>query len=279
MSIVTIMRLTIREAMRRKVLWGLLILSALFLLLYALGMSFIHQQINRFGTSNRMDPAMIKSGYSFLLISGLYAANFLIVMLSVLLPIDTLAGEIGSGTIQSLAVKPLARSQLLLGKWLGFVIMLGGCALLLGGGVMLITFLIAGYSAANWPTGLIVMFLETLIFLSVSLLGGTRLSTLANGVLGFGLFGVAFIGGFIEYIGNFFFNSDTVSNVGRLTSYIMPSDALWRLAVSEVAEGQNPFKLAFGGLSRPDPGITTYAIIFAAVVLVVALWSFQRRDL
>ena len=279
MSIVTIMRLTIREAMRRKVLWGLLILSALFLLLYALGMSFIHQQINRFGTSNRMDPAMIRSGYSFLLVAGLYAANFLIVMLSVLLPIDTLAGEIGSGTIQSLAVKPLPRRDLLLGKWLGFVIILGGCALLLGGGVMLITFLVAGYSAANWPTGLIVMVLETLIFLSVSLLGGTRLSTLANGVLGFGLFGVAFIGGFIEYIGNFFFNSDTVTNVGRLTTYIMPSDALWRLAVSDVAEGQNPFKLAFGGLSQPDAGITTYAIVFAAVVLLVALWSFQRRDL
>ncbi len=279
MSIVTIMRLTIREAMRRKVLWGLLILSVLFLLLYALGMSFIHQQIERYGRSNGVNPAMITSGYSFLLVAGLYAANFLIVMLSVLLPIDTLAGEIGSGTIQSLAVKPLPRRDLLLGKWLGFVIILGGCALLLGGGVMLITFLVAGYSAANWPTGLIVMVLETLIFLSVSLLGGTRLSTLANGVLGFGLFGVAFIGGFIEYIGNFFFNSDTVTNVGRLTTYIMPSDALWRLAVSDVAEGQNPFKLAFGGLSQPDPGITTYAIIFAAVVLLAALWSFQRRDL
>jgi Cu-processing system permease protein len=279
MSIGTIMRLTIREAMRRKVLWGLLILSAIFLLLYTLGLSFIDQQIGRAGIANRLTPAGIRSGYSFLLISGLYAANFLIVMLSVLLPIDTLAGEIGSGTIQSLAVKPLPRRNLLLGKWLGFVIILGGCALLLGGGVMLITFLVAGYSAANWPTGLIVMLLETLIFLSVSLLGGTRLSTLANGVLGFGLFGVAFIGGFIEYIGQFFFRSDTVTNVGRLTTFIMPSDALWRLAVSEVAEGQNPFKLVFGGLSQPDAGITTYAIIFAAVVLLVALGSFQRRDL
>jgi Cu-processing system permease protein len=279
MSIATIMRLTIREAVRRKVLWGLLILGALFLALYTLGMAFIHQQINRYGVSNGMNPALVKSGYSFLMIAGLYAANFLIVMLSVLLPIDTLAGEIGTGTIQSLAVKPLPRRDLLLGKWLGFVIMLGSCALLLGGGVMLITFLVSGYSAANWPTGLIVMLLETLIFLSVSLLGGTRLSTLANGVLGFGLFGVAFIGGFIEYIGNFFFNSDTVTNVGRLTTYIMPSDALWRLAVSELAEGQNPFKLAFGGLSQPDAGIITYAIMFAAVVLLIALWSFQRRDL
>jgi Cu-processing system permease protein len=279
MSIGIVARLTIREAMRRKVLWGLLILSALFLALYALGMSFIHQQIERFGVSNGMSPAMVRSGYSFLLISGLYAANFLIIMLSVLLPVDTLAGEINSGTIQSIAVKPLHRRSLLLGKWIGFVVMLGGCALLLGGGVMVITFLVAGYAAENWPVGLVVMLLETLIFLSVSLVGGTRLSTLANGVLGFGLFGMAFIGGFIEYVGNFFFNSDTVTSVGRLTTLLMPSDALWRLAVSEVAEGQNPFKLAFGGLSQPDSGIVTYSIVFAAVLLLVAMWSFQHRDL
>ncbi|MBI5567682.1 MAG: ABC transporter permease, partial [Chloroflexi bacterium] len=107
MSIGTIMRLTIREAVRRKVLWGLLILSAIFLLLYTLGMAFIDEQLGRVSVSERISPTMIRSGYSFLLISGLYAANFLIVMLSVLLPIDTLAGEIGTGTIQSLAVKPL----------------------------------------------------------------------------------------------------------------------------------------------------------------------------
>jgi len=57
----------------------------------------------------------VKSGYSFLATFALYAANFLIVLLAVLIPMDTLAGEIGSGTIQSLAVKPLRRSQIVLG--------------------------------------------------------------------------------------------------------------------------------------------------------------------
>ena len=45
------------------------------------------------------------------------------------------------------------------------------------------------------------MMLEALVFLSISFLGGTRLSTLANGVLGFGLFIVAFVGGFIGAFG------------------------------------------------------------------------------
>ena len=110
-SIVVMFRLTLREAARRKVLWGLLILSVLFLVLYALGLSFIQAEIARFGTRpaasrNGFD---LKTGYSFLATFALYAANFLIVLLAVLIPMDTLAGEIGSGTIQSLAVKPLRR--------------------------------------------------------------------------------------------------------------------------------------------------------------------------
>src|SRR5512143_890163 len=102
-------KLTLREAARRKVLWGLLILSVLFLLLYAVGLGFIQSEIARFGVrpSAARNGLDLKTGYSFLATFALYAANFLIVLLAVLIPMDTLAGEIGSGTIQSLAVKPL----------------------------------------------------------------------------------------------------------------------------------------------------------------------------
>ena len=86
-------KLTLREAARRKVLWGLIILSVLFLLLYALGLSFIQAEIARFGvrpaaSRNGLD---LKTGYSFLATFALYAANFLIVLLAVLIPMDTLA--------------------------------------------------------------------------------------------------------------------------------------------------------------------------------------------
>ena len=112
-AMMVMFKLTLREAARRKVLWGLLILSVLFLLLYALGLVFIQAEIARFGvrpaaTRNGLD---LKTGYSFLATFALYAANFLIILLAVLIPMDTLAGEIGSGTIQSLAVKPLRAAR------------------------------------------------------------------------------------------------------------------------------------------------------------------------
>jgi Cu-processing system permease protein len=277
MPIPIIIRLTIREALRRKVILGLLILGAVFLILFSLGVGFAHGQILEYG-SGATGRLPISSVYSFLLMSGLYAANFLIVMLSVLVSVDTISGEISTGTIQSIAVKPIRRSDILLGKWLGLMIMLGACVLFLSGGVILLTALITGYTPPNPLGAIVLMFLESIVLLCASLLGGTRLSTLANGVFGFGLFGAALIGGFIEQIGAFL-NNDAALTIGHIATIVMPSDALWRLALTQTAEGVNPFRLMFGGLSEPDPNIVVYALVFAGIVLLLAIRSFSKRDL
>ena len=286
-SIVIIMRLTLREAARRKVLWGLVILGVLFLALYLLGMSLITSEVRQSALQARALQRIggVNAIYNSFAMMALYAANFLTVMIAVLISIDTLAGEINSGTIQSVAVKPLQRREIVLGKWLGFAILLGACSLFLIGGVLLITLLVTGYVPPNPLSGLILMFLEALVFLSVSLLGGTRLSTLANGVIGFGLFGMAFIGAFIEQIGGVmqqFGNTggETAATVGKIVALLMPSEILWRRAVADMAEGVvNPVKMMTLGSSTPDQGVVWYALFYAAVLLGLAIVSFQRRDL
>lgn len=277
MPIPIIIRLTIREALRRKGILGLLILGAVFLILFALGLTFAHNQIVTLGQA-AAGRLPISTVYNFLLTSGLYAANFLIVMLSVLVSVDTIAGEISTGTIQAIAVKPIRRSDILLGKWLGLMLMLGACVLFLSGGVVLLTAAITGYAPPNPLPAIFLMFLESLVLLCASLLGGTRLSTLANGVLGFGLFGFAFIGGFIEQIGALV-NSDAALAIGHITMLIMPSDALWRLALAQIAEGVNPFRLMSNGFAEPDAGVVIYALVFAVIVLLLAIRSFSKRDL
>ena len=54
MSIRIILGLTIREAARRRVLWGLLILTIAFLALYALGLNFVHEQVMRSARVGRL---------------------------------------------------------------------------------------------------------------------------------------------------------------------------------------------------------------------------------
>jgi hypothetical protein len=158
--------------------------------------------------------------------------------------------------------------------------MIGVYAALLVGGTFGVTALITGYTPPNPLLGLSLMLLEALVLLSVSFLGGTRLSTLANGVLGFGLFGLAFIGGWIEQIGNFpGVGSEAAVALGHLASLIMPSEALWRLASSNMAEGLGFIPSPFTMFSTPDPGVVGYALAFTGVVLLLAVVSFQRRDL
>lgn len=276
-----ILRLTLREAARRKVLWGLVLLTLVFLAFYALGLNFVHGQILRaIGLGRGPRLFSLNDVWNFWLTATLYAANFLIVMLTVLISVDAVAGEISSGTIHAIATKPLRRSDILLGKWLGFAVILGVYITVLIGGTFLITTIITGYAARNFGEGLGLMFLEALVLLSVSFLGGTRLPTLANGVLGFGLFGLAFIGGWMQLIGGFpGFESDAAVKLGQLTSLIMPSEALWRYALSQVSSGANPFSLMFNATTLPDVDVVPYAIVFALVVLILAVVSFQRRDL
>ncbi len=278
MRIGIIMKLTLREAVRRKVMIGLLIFSGIFLVLYTLGLTFIQNELAGENVPARIGG--VGTVYNFLLIAGLYAADFLIVMLAVLISVDTVAGEINSGTIQSLAVKPLARRTILLGKWLGFVILLGLSVLLLVGGVMVITWLITGYTAPNSLAGAGLIYLQTLVLLSISLLGGTRISTLANGVLGFGAFGLAFIGSLIELVGNFpTVSSRTAQQIGHIASLIVPTEALWRRALEEMSVAFNPFRLMFVSTTSVDAGVWLYALVYALVILMIALRSFQRRDL
>lgn len=273
-----IARLTFREASRRWVLWAALGLGLLFLVVYAVGFYEIDKDINR---SMGMNSQLVsKEMHNFLIIMGLYVVNFLTMIMTVLTSVDTLSGEISSGTIHTLVSKPMYRREILLGKWLGFVGMLTLYMLMMAGGVCLIGYLIAGYVPDNMVRGLVFMWINIPLLLGVSLLGGSRLSTLANGVVAFGLYGVAFIGGWIEQVGAILENQTAV-NIGILCSLIIPSEAMWRRAAYEM---QSPLSgivgfSPFASTSVPSPMMVVYAIAYAVITLYLAIRSFQQRDL
>jgi ABC-type transport system involved in multi-copper enzyme maturation permease subunit len=274
-----IARLTFREAARRRILVAALLLGIVFLTVYGLGIHFIQQDMVR--TTEHLQRVVALPIYNFLALSGLYVVSFLTLALTVLTSVDTISGEIDSGSIQSLAAKPIRRWEILIGKWLGFVVMLTLYLLLMAGGVVLLTRAILGYSVPNAVRGLALMWINELLLLNVTLLGGTRLSTLANGVLAFAAYGVAFIGGWIEQIGAFLGNQTTVA-IGILSSLLMPSEALWKRAAFEMrtalaeAIPANPFT---SSLSVPSVAMVMYAVFYATVALALAVWSFRRRDL
>ena len=279
MSVFVIARLTFREASRRRILLAAALFGLLFLVIYALGLSQIQKEI---ATQARPMPALVASQvFNFILMAGLYVVNFLSIVMAVLTSVDTLSGEISSGTIQTLVSKPIRRWEIVLGKWLGFAGMLTLYLVLMAGGVMLVANLTLGYMPPNAFRGLVLMWLNLILLLGVTFLGGTFLSTLANGVLVFGLYGIAFIGGWIEQFGSFLENQTAV-DIGVICSLILPVEALWKLAAYEM---QSPIAGALGNFSPfstqsvPSPLMVGYAILYAMVALAFAVKQFGRRDL
>ena len=278
MTIFVIARLTFREAARRKILLAALLLGLIYLAIYGVGFYYVNQDT----TSSQFGPGLLELNQirNFLFMAGLYVVNFLTVMMAVLTSVDTLSGEIASGTIHTLVSKPLQRWEIVVGKWLGFVGMLSLYLLLMAGGTIVLVYAISGYVAPNVLRGLSLIWLNAILLLGVSLAGGAVLSTLANGVLVFGMFGIAFIGGWIEQIGSFIQNQTAV-NVGIISSLLIPSEALWKRAAFEMqsplvsALGFSPFTAA----SMPSQVMVLYGMIYAILALLLAIRLFSKRDL
>jgi ABC-type transport system involved in multi-copper enzyme maturation permease subunit len=256
-----------------------LLLGAVYILLYSIGFGFISREIRREGTPASVLPLV----YNMLLLTGLYVVHFLAVMLAIFASVDTVSGEIASHTIQTIITKPVQRWQVLFGKWLGTAAMLLIYLLLLSGGVIGSTFFQVGYLLPNAIQGLLVLMLEGVVLISLSMLGGTRLSTLTNGVTLFMLYGLAFIGTWVEQIGSVF-QSEAAVRVGIVTSLLMPVETLWRRAAYLMQPSSGGFDIdnfmtPFGAISVPSPAMVAYAVVYAAVALLLAMRAFSRRDL
>lgn len=278
MGALVIARLTFQEAARSRILLAALAMGLAFLLVFGLGFHYVNQELR----SSQNAPGLLQQTEirSFLTLSGLYAVNFLTVLMAVLTSVATLSGEIASGTIQSLATKPIARWEIVAGKWLGYGVLLTLYVGMMAGGVLGVVYLMSGYQPPNLAYGLLYLWANAILMLNLTLVGGAALSTLANGVFVFGMFGIAFIGGWIEQIGSILQNQTAV-NMGIVTSLILPSEALWKRAVFEM---QSPLASAMGfspfsASTVPSPLMMMYAVLYMLVAFGLAIRIFQHRDL
>jgi len=272
-AILTIMRLTLHEARSRKILLAALIFGLLFLALFTTGLYFIDRLENVRLPQRRF---MVSS----ILMAGLYAVNFLTIMTAVLVPADTLSGEISSGTIQTVVSKPLRRWEVVFGKWIGFWIILLGYLGLMAGGVLLAGKVIANYVPPNITKGLPLMALEGTLLLTLSIAGGTRLSTITNGVMVFGMYGVAFIGGWMEQIGTMADNA-AARYLGIAASLLIPCESLWRLAAYQMQPRliRDLQLTPFSSGSVPNGTMVFWAGTYVVLSLAFAIWQFRKRSL
>ncbi len=275
-------RMTFREAIRRRIVLTGLVLGICFLIIFSIGFHMIYANAVQ-AAAERGDTfarIMQSEGINLLLLAGLYAVTFLSIAMGALLGADTLAGEISSGTIQTIVTKPVRRSDVVFGKWLGFAMLLGLYSLLMSGGTVLSVLIQAGYTPPNLLAGVSLIYLEALLIMTISLACSSAMPALATGGVVFGLYGLAFIGGWIEQFGSLLHNQTAVK-VGIVTSLIIPSEALWRRASFEM---QTPLAGSlgispFGTVSVPSTLMILYAVLYLAIALAAGINTFQHRDI
>lgn len=284
MKALVIAQLTFREGVRKKLVWGVLVLSVLFIVLYAWGFHLFVEDWRAMEArrAERGAPAGTYEIFaSAMVLLGLWTVNFLSGVMTIFASVGTIASEIDAGTLQAIVPKPIRRWEIVLGKYLGFAGMLALYIVAMVGSVVLTARMIGDYTPPNVVKGTLLIVLVMLILLSLTVFGSTIFSTVTNGVVVFMLYGMAITGGLVEQIGTALDN-EVLIRIGVISSIVVPSDSMWRLAsylfqprLAVNFLGPNPF----GTTTPPSTFAVQYAVVYAVSLLIAAMLVFRKRDL
>ena len=194
----------------------------------------------------------------------------------------TLAGEIESGIAQAVMTRPIRRSAVLLGKWLGLATFGSAFVAVAGLGQLLIVRGTVGYWPPQPVSGLALLAAQTIVLLTLGLLLSTMISPMASGIVAVGLFGATWIAGVVGMVGEAFGNAG-VAQVGTVSRMLLPTDGLWRGAMHAF---QHPGLTQIPAFEDSPflsmaPLTTTYLAwsgLWVALALGLAGLAFQRRD-
>lgn len=280
----TIARFTIQEAVSRRLVLAGALLSVAFLGLFTLGFALIYH--NDSELSGPLSDAQSRAMFGTIMsVLGLYAITFLSGFLALFLSVGAISGEIDSGALHAVLARPLRRAEFVLGRWLAYAALIGGYVGLMAGSLLLAAWLISDYATPDPLRATLLMMLAAIVLLTLSLLGSTLFSTLANGVVVFSLFGVAWLAGIIEFIGGALGNQ-AMLDIGTAVSLLVPSDAIWRgasyyvlspLYLAGVSSSQDG--IAIVGHTPPATPMVAWALLHPLVLLGAAVLAFSRRDL
>jgi Cu-processing system permease protein len=260
------------------------LLTVVFLFLFWLANHFVFTQLSQITPPENVNVDTRTFAGAFLFGLALFATLFLGVVLAVFLTLGVVSGDAERGLLQPLVVRPVGRATLLLARFLGAA---GVC----------VTYVLTVYFAAMAITGLtghwwpdrivwpgVELAAAVLIVIALSLLGSVVLTSTANGIAVFMLFGAGLVAGLLGTIGHAL-NSSAVKHASTIAAWALPFEALYQDALRMItanASGLTGFLLQlgpFGGAYVHGWGIRVWAAGYLVAVLAIAVAAFQRRNL
>ena len=277
--------LTLREVARRRILWVLLGLSVASVLLVGWGVD----RLVTIAREEGMEELQVRIGVSQVLILIAFMFSFVLAMSAAFLAAPAIASDVETGTVAAMLARPLRRSELVVGRWLGLSIVVAGYGVLSG----LLAIAVVGFVSGHLPPSPVVavgyLAFQSIAVLTLALALGTRLPGIAAGAITVVLFG---LGWFAGVLGNIAvaFQAAPLAGVGDTVRILIPTDGLWRgviyglepplvilASVGRSAEAMraNPF---FAD-APPPAAFSLWAVAWVGLVLLAGIALFRRREL
>ena len=279
----TIAKLTIGEAARRRVLWVLVILAAIAVSLTAWGVSGLVSAAR----DNGVTELELKFVISQVLIFIAFMFGFVLVMTAAFFGSPAIATDLESGIAQAMLARPLPRASYLVGRWLGLAVVIVGYAIASGLLAIAVVDLVSGYLPPDPIVPVAYLAGQALVLLALTVLLSTRLPPIAGGAIAVVAYGLAWMAGILGKIG-LALGSSTLVSVSEASRFLLPTDALWQgvvyglepAFVINAAEGQfvartSPFFASEG----PSPAIVAWSVVWLVLALALAVAQLRRREL
>ncbi len=273
----------LREAVRRKVLLVVVVLTVGFLALYAFGNVEVFKEVSH----ARQRPGGIKEEVltgSTLLGLAMFVTLFLGTVLAVFVTLNAVRGDAERGLLQPLVVRPVGRSTLLLGRFLAGSVVCVLYVQFVYWAALAITGVVGGYWPDNPVVGGLSLAGAVTILVALALLGTTLLSSTANGIAIFMVFGAGLAAGLLGQIGSAL-NSHTLERISSIASWVLPFEALYQdglqaltadvAGVTGVIVQLGPF----GGAQDAGPLLYPFAVAYLLAAGLLADRVFRRADL
>ncbi|OLB82953.1 MAG: hypothetical protein AUI15_37030 [Actinobacteria bacterium 13_2_20CM_2_66_6] len=284
--VLVIARLTIQEASRRRLLLALVILTLIVVGFSAWGFNKITTVTN--GAGQTLPAQQVALITSQLLIVVTFMFSGVLALSAAVVAGPLISSEVESGLLLSMLARPVRRSEVVIGKWLGLGILVAAYA----AGAAFFELV-----AVDWATGYLpphpielTLFVaaEGLVLLSLGLLLSTRLSGITAGVIALVAWLMGWIAGVVGDIGTGLQNQ-ALENVGVVSHLILPSDGLWRGAIYAMepdtylaalrAAGTFGRANPFAAVDPPPVPFLLWVVVWFALALGLSIWSFRRREI
>jgi ABC-type transport system involved in multi-copper enzyme maturation permease subunit len=280
-AILTIALLTVREAVRRRLVAAFAVISVVLVGLS--GWAFFRLSHGTPFTSGETNLVLPQAVVLFM-----FMFSFVVALSASAVAALAVSGEIDSGVLQTVVARPIRRSDVLLGKWLGLVGLLAAYTAIVCGLQVGVVYWASGFVAPDPAAAAAFVWGEGVVLLTFVLLLSTRLSALAAGVIGVAMFGMAWLAGVAGALSTAF-HIRALHTVSEVSQYLLPTDGLWHGAIFYLEPPSFvPQQLAgtpvgtgdpFLALTAPPWPYLAWAVIWLVLVLVLGLVSFERREL